>query len=51
MYHLFLIVGSVFIIIGLIWLRFKYSLVVHPDAELFINLLSAICSEKGKHVP
>ena len=49
MNNLFLIVGSVFIVLGLILLRIKYSPVLHPDGELFIDLLSIICSEKEKH--
>jgi hypothetical protein len=44
MYNLFLIVGSAFIVIGLILLRIRYSPVLHRDAGyewsvLFILLL------------
>ena len=47
MYNLLLIVGSILIVIGLIVMRVRYLPVLHPDAELFINLLSMNCSEKG----
>jgi hypothetical protein len=49
MYNLFLMIGSVFLVIGLIILRIRCSPVLHPDAKLFIHLLSMICSEKGRH--
>ena len=50
MHNLFLIAGSVFIVLGLMILRIRYSPVLHPDAELFIDLISIICSEKGKRI-
>ncbi len=49
MYNLFLVAGSVFIVIGLYFLRIRCSPVLHPDARLFIHLLSMICSKKGRH--
>jgi hypothetical protein len=49
MYYFFLVTGSVFIVIGLIFLRIRYFPALHPDAELLIDLLSIICAEKGKH--
>ena len=49
MYNLFLIVGSIVIVVGLIFFRIRCWPVLHPEAELFINLLSTYCSEKGKH--
>jgi hypothetical protein len=30
-------------------LRIRYFPVLHPDAELLIDLLSIICAEEGKH--
>ena len=49
MYHIFLIVGSIIIVMGLMFLRIRYLPVLHPDAELFIDLLSMSCSSKGKN--
>jgi len=49
MYIFFIIVESIIIVAGLIFLRIRCWPPLHPDAELFINLLSMICSEKGKH--
>ena len=46
MYNLFPIVGSAISVFGLIFLRIKCSPALHPDAKLFIDLLSIICSEK-----
>jgi hypothetical protein len=51
MHNLFLITGSIFIVIMLILFRIKYSPVLHPDAKLLIHLLSVIGSEKGRHRP
>ena len=50
MHNLFLIAGSVFIVLGLMILRIRYSPVLHPDAKLFIDLISIICLEKGKRI-
>ena len=49
MYKLFLLVGSIVIVVGLIFLRIRCSPVLHPDAELFINLLSMNCLEERKY--
>lgn len=49
MYNLFLIVGSILIVIGLIIARVRWLPVLQPDAELFINLLSMNCSEETRH--
>ena len=49
MYHPFLIIDFILIVVGLIFVRIRGLPVLHPDTELFINLLSMICSEKGKH--
>jgi len=51
MYIFFIIVGAIIIVVGLIVLRVRCWPVLHPDAELFINLLSMNCSEKGKYKP
>jgi len=48
MYNLFLIVGAIIIVIGLMFLRIRYSPVFHPDAKLFINLLSMSSQEKER---
>lgn len=50
MYNLFLYIGSVYIVVAMIFLRIRYFPVLHPDAKLFIDLLSAICSVEGKHI-
>jgi hypothetical protein len=47
MYNTFLILGSIFIVIGLIVLRIRFSPVLHPDAKLYIHLLSIIGWQKG----
>lgn len=49
MYNLLLIVVSILIVIGLIFLRIICSPALHPDVELFVDLLSMNCSEKGKY--
>jgi hypothetical protein len=51
MYNLFLYIGSVIIVIAMIFLRIRYFPVLHPDAKLYIDLLSIIGSEEGKHSP
>lgn len=51
MYNLFLYIGSVFIVIAVIFLRIEYFPVLHPDATLYIDLLSIIGSEEGNHGP
>jgi len=46
MYHPFLIIGFILIVIGLVFIRIRYLPVLHPDTELLINLLSNLNSEK-----
>ena len=46
MYHPLLIIGFILIIIGLVFIRIRYLPVLHPDTELYINLLSKFSSEK-----
>jgi hypothetical protein len=43
----FLIVGAIIIVMGLIFLRIRCFPALHPDAEMFIDLLSVItvCDE------
>lgn len=47
MYHLLLIVGSVILVIGLIFLRIVCSPDLHPDAQLFVRPLSMNFSNEG----
>ena len=51
MYNLFLYIGSVIIVIAIIFLRIRYFPVLHPEAGMYVHLLSIIGSEKGKHGP
>lgn len=44
--NLYLITGSIFVIIGLIYIRIRWLPVLHTDSELFIDLLSKYCSDK-----
>ena len=46
MSNLFLIVGTIIIVIGLILLRVGYSPVLRPDTKLFVDLLNECCSKK-----
>jgi arsenate reductase len=46
MYHPLLIIGFILIIIGLVFIRIRYLPVLHPETELYINLLSNFSSEK-----
>jgi hypothetical protein len=46
MYNFFLLIGAVLIVVMLIYLRLRCSPVLHPDAELFVNLLSMNHSKK-----
>jgi hypothetical protein len=49
MHEILFLFGSIGLVAGLILLRIRFSPVLHPDAELFINLLSMYCSESGTH--
>ena len=51
MYNLFLYIGSVIIVIAIIFLRIRYFRVLHPDAKFYIDFLSIVGSEEGKHGP
>jgi hypothetical protein len=51
MYNLFLYIGSVFIVIAMIFLRIRYFPVLHPEAGLYVHLVSITGLEKGKHSP
>ena len=46
MQKFFLIFGSIIIVIGLIFTRIRFLLVLDPDTELFINILNRNCSKK-----
>lgn len=47
MQKFFLIFGSIIIVIGLIFARIRFLLVLDPDTELFLTLLNRNCSKKG----
>jgi hypothetical protein len=48
MYNIFLPIGSIFIVVMLIYLRLRCSPVLHPDAKLLVNLLSMNCFRKER---
>ena len=45
MYTFSIIAGSIVIVAGLSFLRIRCWSVLHPDAELFVDLLSINCSK------